>query len=294
MCGIAGILMKDGSTVPRDLLVAMRDTMSHRGPDDAGLWIDGPVGLVHRRLAILDPSPAGHQPMADPSRDVWIVYNGEQYNYPDLRDFCEQHGVALQSQSDTETLLHLWRLRGEKMLDHLRGMFTLALYDRRDRVIFLARDRFGQKPLYYADLPDRFLFASELKALRADPAFPTDVDPQALRDYFAIGYVPDPASIYRAARKLPPAHSLLLRAASPPVPRLYWRFEFRPDPTVSVAEWRERLDSKLAETVACHMLSDVPLGAFLSGGVDSSTVVALMTRASSRPVKTFSIGFEEE
>jgi asparagine synthase (glutamine-hydrolysing) len=296
MCGIAGILLKDGSTPERDLLVAMRDTMSHRGPDDAGIWIDGAVGLVHRRLAILDPSPAGHQPMGDPQGDVWIVYNGEQYNYPTLRALCEQRGIALRSQSDTETLLHLWRLFGERMLDHLRGMFTFALYDRRTRVLFLARDRFGQKPLYYADLPDRFLFASELKALRADPAFPTDVDPQALRDYFAVGYVPDPISIYRAARKLSPAHSLLVRSTSAEAsrPHQYWRFAFRPDPGLSVDDWGDRLEPKLAETVACHMISDVPLGAFLSGGVDSSTVVALMARASSRPVKTFSIGFEED
>jgi len=233
--------------------------------------------------------------MGDPQGDVWIVYNGEQYNYPALRALCQQRGVALRSQSDTETLLHLWKLFGERMLDHLRGMFALALYDRRDRVLFLARDRFGQKPLYYADLPDRFLFASELKALRADAVFPTDIDWRGLRDYFAIGYVPDPISIYRAARKLPPAHCLAVRSMSADAPRArpYWRFEFRPDPSLSADGWRERLESKLAETVACHMISDVPLGAFLSGGVDSSTVVALMTRASSRPVKTFSIGFEE-
>lgn len=295
MCGIAGVLRKDGSTPDRDLLLAMRDSMCHRGPDDTGIWTDGPVGLVHRRLAILDPSPAGHQPMGDPEGDVWIVYNGEQYNYPALRTLCQQRGIKLRSESDTETLLHLWRLFGEGMVDHLRGMFALALYDRRQRVLFLARDRFGQKPLYYADLPDRFLFASELKALRVDPAFPTDVDPRALRDYFAIGYVPDPISIYRAASKLPPAHSLLVRATSAEAPRArpYWHFEFRPDSHVSADEWRERLERKLAETVACHMISDVPLGAFLSGGVDSSTVVALMARASSRPVKTFSIGFEE-
>ena len=146
--------------------------MTHRGPDDAGIWIDGPVGLAHRRLSILDPSPAGHQPMSDPTGDVWIVYNGELYNYPALRKLCEDRGVSLRSHSDTETILHLWRFFGERMVDHMRGMFAFGLWDRRQRVLFLARDRFGQKPLYYADLPDRFLFASELKALRADPAFP--------------------------------------------------------------------------------------------------------------------------
>ena len=147
--------------------------------------------------------------MSDPTGDVWIVYNGELYNYPALRKLCEDRGVALRSHSDTETILHLWRFFGERMVDHMRGMFAFGLWDRRQRVLFLARDRFGQKPLYYADLPDRFLFASELKALRADPAFPPVLDPRALRDYFAVGYVPDPASIYQTARKLPPAHHLL-------------------------------------------------------------------------------------
>ena len=209
MCGIAGILKKDGSNVSQDVLIAMRETMTHRGPDDAGIWTNGSVGLAHRRLSILDPSPAGHQPMSDPTGDVWIVYNGELYNYPALRKLCEDRGVSLRSHSDTETILHLWRFFGERMVDHMRGMFAFGLWDRSQKVLFLARDRFGQKPLYYADLSDRFLFASELKALRADPAFPPVLDPRALRDYFAVGYVPDPASIYRTARKLPPAHSLL-------------------------------------------------------------------------------------
>jgi asparagine synthase (glutamine-hydrolysing) len=296
MCGIAGILTKSASPISRDLLIAMRDAMTHRGPDDAGIWMDGPIGLAHRRLSILDPSPAGHQPMSDPSGDVWIVYNGELYNYPAIRRLCEDRGVPLRSHSDTETLLHLWRFFGEKMVEHMRGMFAFGLWDRRERVLLLGRDRFGQKPLYYADLPDRFLFASELKALRVDPTFPPTLDERALRDYFAVGYVPDPASIYRAARKLPAAHYLLVRPDTGSVekPHRYWQLEFQPDFSVSADEWTERLKTKLTETVACHMISDVPLGGFLSGGVDSSTVVALMTRASSRPVKTFSIGFEEE
>jgi asparagine synthase (glutamine-hydrolysing) len=296
MCGIAGILKKDGSSVSRDVLVAMRETMTHRGPDDAGIWTNGSVGLAHRRLSILDPSPAGHQPMSDPTGDVWIVYNGELYNYLALRKLCEDRGVSLRSHSDTETILHLWRFFGKRMVDHMRGMFAFGLWDLRQRVLFLARDRFGQKPLYYADLPDRFLFASELKALRADPAFPSVLDPRALRDYFAVGYVPDPASIYRAARKLPPAHDLLVRLDGGTVesPHPYWKFEFRPDRSISTGEWKEQIAQKLSETVACHMISDVPLGAFLSGGVDSSTVVALMAQTSGQPVKTYSIGFEEE
>jgi asparagine synthase (glutamine-hydrolysing) len=270
--------------------------MSHRGPDDAGIWIDGPVGLAHRRLSILDPSPAGHQPMLDPAEDLCIVYNGELYNYPALCRLCKDRGVVLRSHSDTETILHLWRFFGQQMLDYMRGMFTFGLWDRRQRVLFMARDRFGQKPLYYADLPDRFLFSSEMKALRADPMFSPRIDVYALRDYVAVGYVPDPASIYAAARKLPPAHCLVVRLDPPNIqsPKQYWSFEFRPDASLSEHEWEAEVEQKLNETVACHMISDVPVGAFLSGGVDSSTVVALMARVTSRPVKTFSIGFEEE
>jgi len=296
MCGIAGILKKDSSPVREDILIGMRDAMSHRGPDDHGVWLDGPVGLAHRRLSILDPSPAGHQPMSDSTGDLTIVYNGEIYNYPALRKLCQERGVVLRSYSDTETLIHLWRFFGPRMVDHLRGMFAFGLWDRRQRVLFLARDRFGQKPLYYADLPDRFLFASEVKAFRADPAFPVTVEPRALRDYFALGYIPDPASIYRKACKLPPAHRMViaLDTSKPASPQPYWSFEFQPDASFSEHEWKEQITDKLQETVACHMISDVPLGAFLSGGVDSSTVVALMARASSRPIKTFSIGFEEK
>jgi asparagine synthase (glutamine-hydrolysing) len=296
MCGIAGMIKKDASPVLRDLLIAMRDSLSHRGPDDAGIWIEGPIGLAHRRLSILDPSPAGHQPMSDPAGDVWIVYNGELYNYPALRKLCEDRGVSLRSHSDTETILYLWRFFGERMVDHMRGMFAFALWDGRRRILFLARDRFGQKPLYYADLPDRFLFASELKALRADPAFPPALDSCALRDYFAVGYVPEPGSIYRAGRKLAAGHCMVVRPDNGIIerPRQYWKFEFQPDSSVSPAEWMEQIEQKLAETVDSHMISDVPLGAFLSGGVDSSTVVAMMSRVSSHPVRTFTIGFEEE
>lgn len=296
MCGIAGILKKNSSPVAPDILIAMRDSMSHRGPDDAGIWVDDSVGLAHRRLSILDPSAAGHQPMSDPTGDVWIVYNGELYNYPALRNLCEARGVTLKSHSDTETLIYLWRFFGKQMIQYMRGMFALGLWDRRQRVLFLARDRFGQKPLYYADLPDRFLFASELKALRADPTFPPALDPRALRDYFALGYVPDPASIYRAARKLSPAHCLLVRLETNTVeqPHQYWSFRFQTDHSLSASDWKEQLENKLAETIRCHMISDVPLGAFLSGGVDSSTVVGFMAQVNSRPVQTFSIGFEEE
>lgn len=295
MCGIAGVVHEGEGRPNVATLLAMRDTLAHRGPDDAGIWTEGPAGLVHRRLSILDPSPAGHQPLGDPQGDLWVTYNGELYNYPELRELCLARGVALRGRSDTETLPHLWRFFGEDMVQHLRGMFAFALWDKQQRTLFLARDRFGQKPLYYAVLKDRFLFGSELKALRADDAFPTAIDNAALREYFAFGHVPDPRTIYAAARKLPPGHTLLQRAgAGLPKVKAYWQLRFAPEEGVARETWTERLEVKLQETVARHMISDVPLGAFLSGGVDSSTVVAFMAKASPRPIKTYTIGFDEE
>ena len=293
MCGLAGVLMRDGSPADRALVEAMGRALAHRGPDDAGILVEGPLGLAHRRLSILDPSPAGHQPMADPTGEVTVTYNGELYNTPALRAALEASGVRLRTGTDTECLPHLWRAHGASMVAHLRGMFAFALHDRRSRTLFLARDRFGQKPLYYAVLPDRILFASELKALVVDPAFPRAVDRRALRAYLALGYVPDPATIYAAARKLPPGHALEIGPdGAPPEPTCYWRLRFDADEGPGAEEWEARLEAKLEETVRAHLLSDVPLGAFLSGGVDSSTVVALMSRAGGR-VRTFSIGFEE-
>jgi len=304
VCGIAGIVLRNGAPVDEARLRAMAAALAHRGPDDEGTHRDGPVGLAHRRLSILDPSPAGHQPMADAAGEVVVAYNGELYNYPGLRRDVEATGVALRTRADTELLPYLWRAHGPSMVDRLRGMFAFAIHDRRTRTVFLARDRFGQKPLYYAALGDRFLFASELKAIVIDPAFPRVVDRDALRAYLALGYVPDGASIYRAARKLPPAHTLTVAVdaldragpAAVPAPARYWRLALAGGadgaPATAAADWEARLEAKLEETVRAHLLSDVPLGAFLSGGVDSSMVVALMTRAGSR-VRTFSIGFEE-
>jgi asparagine synthase (glutamine-hydrolysing) len=301
MCGIAGWLSRVGAPADQALIERMRDTLAHRGPDDAGAFVDGPIALGHRRLSVLDTSPGGHQPAFDPAKEIAVVYNGELYNYPALRRHLEERGIALRTRSDTETLPHLWRLYGPEMVARLRGMFAIALWDRRSRTLFLARDRFGQKPLYYAVLPDRVVFASELKALLEDPAVPRRVGLRALRDYFALGFVPDPRTIYEAVRKLPPAHTLTIRAAGGaaerpaaiPEPSRYWEFLFDPEEGLDARLWEERLAEKLDETVRAHMLSDVPLGAFLSGGVDSSTIVAFMTRASPR-VKTFSIGFAEE
>ena len=294
MCGIAGVLMRDGSPVDPRLLERMTDALRHRGPDGQGQWSAGPIGLAHTRLAILDPSPRGHQPLSDAAGEVWVSYNGELYNYPALKAEVEAEGVALRTGTDTELLPYLWRKHGPRLVERLRGMFAFALWDAREQRLFLARDRFGQKPLYYALLPDRVLFGSELKALLCDPALPRTIDPAARLAFLALRAVPGAASIYQAARKLPPAHTLSLSAAGESAgPRRYWQLRFEPDRRPSPDEWAERLEAKLSETVAAHLLSDVPVGAFLSGGIDSSLVTGLMARAGGR-LRTFAVGFAEQ
>lgn len=295
MCGIAGVV--SGYRVDTRLLASMRDALCHRGPDDEGLWTDPAlgVGLAHRRLSIVDLSPLGRNPMSRNGR-LWITYNGEVYNFLELRRELEGFGESFRSRTDTEVILAAYDRWGPECLTRFVGMFAFGLWDSSTRRLFLARDRLGKKPLYYAEYAGRFVFASELKALLADPEFPRDVDPRALDLYLRFGYVPSPLSIFRAARKLPPAHFALWdpAARSLKVER-YW------DPValatagpvrIGEEEAVEKLESLLADAVRLRMIADVPLGAFLSGGIDSSLVVAMMKEVSSSPVKTFSIRFE--
>ena len=293
MCGIVGIFdTRERRPVDRDLLDRMNETQHHRGPDEGGLHSEPGIGLGHRRLSIIDLA-SGQQPLYSDDRSAVIVYNGEVYNFQSLRADLEAEGHRFHTTCDTEVVLHAWQQWGERCVERLRGMFAFAIWDTRNQTLFLARDRLGIKPLYYAILPDgHLLFGSELKALMCHPGLPREIRPAAVEDYFAYGYIPDPKTIFRHAFKLPPGHTLSVkRGASIPDPREYWDLPFAPVQNASEAELGDELIARLRETVDIRMIAEVPLGAFLSGGVDSSAVVAMMAGLSPQPVKTCSIGF---
>lgn len=295
MCGIAGIFdLDERRDVDRGLLQRMNDVLAHRGPDGEGTFVAPGIGLAHRRLAIIDLS-GGAQPLFNEDRSVVIVFNGEIYNFQSLLRELVARGHRFRTQSDTEVIVHAWEEWGEDCLDRFRGMFAFALWDANKETLFLARDRFGEKPLYYSFLPDgRFVFGSELKALLEHPALRREIEPRAVEEFFAFGYVPDPRTIYRDVAKLPPAHKLVLqRGGGPREPRPYWDVTFEEKGGRSDAQLCEELVGRLQETVGLQMIADVPLGAFLSGGVDSSSVVAMMAKLSKKPVETCSISFGE-
>ncbi|HEX5352521.1 MAG TPA: XrtA/PEP-CTERM system amidotransferase [Rhodanobacteraceae bacterium] len=294
MCGLAGIVMSHkGDSVNEKVLLAMRDVQRHRGPDEAGVYCGDGVGLGHRRLSIIDLSH-GQQPMLDEAAGWALVYNGELYNFELLKAELEAQGVVFHSRCDTEVLLRAWQHWGEACLPRLRGMFAFAAWDMRSKRIFLARDHIGVKPLYYGfTRAGDLVFASELKGLLAHPGVERSIDPQALEDYMALGYVPDPKSIYRGIFKLPPGYWLSWRAGEPvPVAHQYWDVPFKVVSDMKLSDATAQLRALLDDSVASQMISDVPLGAFLSGGVDSSAVVASMSRTSQQPVRTCSIGFD--
>jgi len=294
MCGIGGKLYFDSArSVNPTLLDRMNAVLAHRGPDDGGVYHDGPIGLAHRRLSIIDLSPAGHQPMSNPSGTLWITFNGEIYNFLELRGELEHDGATFRSKTDTEVILALYERHGAECLRYLRGMFAFAIWDGQTRTLFLARDRLGKKPLYYYQDAKQFLFASEPKGILQDPEVPVEPDLEAIHHYLTYGYIPSPYSAFKGFRKIPPAHYLIIREGRVHLER-YWQLRYHPKLQMTEAELREELLTRLREAVRLRMISDVPLGAFLSGGIDSSTVVALMSECSSGPVKTFSIGFEEE
>lgn len=294
MCGIAGIFdLKHRRDIDGDVLHRMNESQFHRGPDEGGVHLAPGVGLAHRRLSIIDLS-SGQQPMFSADGNLCVVFNGEIYNFMDLAGELKAKGYSFKTHSDTETILYAWQEWGTACVDHFRGMFAFAIYDKQRETVFLARDRVGIKPLFYSLLADDFLvFGSELKVLKEHPGLVRDVDPQAIEDYFALGYVPEPRTIYRSVRKLPPGHTLLLKRGEPlGESREFWDLHFNPTATGSEEELKEQLIERMREAVDVRLVAEVPLGAFLSGGVDSSAVVAMMAGLQEDPVHTCAIGFD--
>tara|TARA_B100001123_G_scaffold305220_1_gene340968 strand:- start:171 stop:2099 length:1929 start_codon:yes stop_codon:yes gene_type:complete len=292
MCGIAGTLdMKLGATTDPRVVERMTETLRHRGPDDGGTWTDGGVGLGSRRLAVIDLSPRARQPIANEDGQVRVVFNGELYNFLELRTELESKGHRFRSGTDTEVIVHLYEEEGVACVRRLDGMFAFALWDARARQLLLARDRLGQKPLCYYEAGPLLVFGSEPKAVLADPRVPAEPDLEALDHFLTYGYVPAPWSAFRHLRKLPPAHYLVARDGRTAIHR-YWSLPYLPKYTGAREELVEELDALLDRAVRRRLVSDVPLGAMLSGGLDSSAVVALMRRSVTGPLRTFSIGFE--
>ncbi|HKY07028.1 MAG TPA: XrtA/PEP-CTERM system amidotransferase [Candidatus Binatia bacterium] len=293
MCAIAGIFKRGGSAeTHRSCLKRMGDVMTHRGPDGEGYHVDGSIGLAHRRLSIIDVE-GGAQPLCNEDGSVWIVFNGEIYNYIELRDQLAQKGHVFKTSSDTEVIVHLYEEKGDAFVEFLRGMFAIALWDRPRKRLVLARDRLGKKPLYYARCGDVFVFASEIKALLQYPEIPKEIDHEAIVDYFSLLYIPAPKSIFRSIRKLRPAHILIVDEKGYREKR-YWDLSFDAQDEKSEEQWCEELLETLRDSVRLRLRSDVPLGAFLSGGVDSSAVVALMSGMNSGSINTCSVGFDEK
>ncbi|MBA2734781.1 MAG: asparagine synthase (glutamine-hydrolyzing) [Acidobacteria bacterium] len=293
MCGIAGIVNRNGRAVDADVLARMCDAICHRGPDGEGRYLNDTVGLTMRRLAIIDVE-GGQQPIHNADRTAWIVFNGEIYNYRELRESLEKLGHAFYTNCDTEVIIHAYDQYGAECPKYLRGMFAFAIWDERTQELFLARDRVGKKPLLYSLVNNQLIFGSEFSALLQHPDISRDIAPEAIHYYLSFMCVPAPLTAYRAIRKLEPGHSLRFTSAGEIKIERYWELEFSPKVKLSEEEAGERVVELLRDAVRVRLMSEVPLGAFLSGGVDSSAIVALMSEASSEPIKTFSIGFEEQ
>src|SRR3989344_4701607 len=296
MCGIAGKVSFTNRSIAAVDIRQMTDAIAHRGPDDAGVYIspDQKVGLGHRRLSIIDLSAQGHQPMSFANK-YWITFNGEIYNFQEKRRELEKEGYAFQSKTDTEVILALYDKYGVDCLQHLRGMFAFAIYDKEKQQLFCARDRAGKKPFKYYHDSSVFIFASELKAILTQTEYKKEPDYLAIHHYLTLQYTPAPLTGFKGIKKLEPAHYLLLDIPSGHmINKPYWQLDFSDKLSLSEVEWQRRIIAKLSEAIRLRMVAEVPLGAFLSGGVDSSAIVALMSTLSPTPVKTFSIGFKEK
>jgi len=292
MCGIVGILNLSGAPVDEDTVRKMCAVLVHRGPDDEGVYIADGIGLGHRRLSIID-LVSGHQPLSNRDKTIWITYNGEIYNYVELREQLIGFGHQFVTESDTEVIVHAYEQFGEECPKYLRGMFAFAIWDSRRQRFFLARDRIGKKPLFYHHGRGIFAFASEIKALLLHPSIPCEISISTIPHYFTFGYAPSPDTFYRGIFELPPAHVLTVDVSGRMDLKRYWELDFTKPPGKEppVEEAAARIRDLLTEAVRKRLVADVPLGVFLSGGIDSSIVVGLMSRLKQKPVKTFSIGF---
>jgi len=290
MCGIVGIV--SNKKINRQVLVQCRDTLTHRGPDDAGIYIspDNMVGLAHTRLSIIDLSSAGHQPISNENKSIWTVYNGEIYNFLDLRRELIKLGHVFKSDTDSEVIIHSYEEWGEQCVNKFRGMFAFGLWDETKKKLFLARDRIGIKPLYYFFNEEKIIFASELKAIFEDRNIPREIDLQSLNDYLTYGYIPLDRSIYKNTKKLSAGHILIYKDGLVKI-KQYWDVNCDKKYT-NENDLLERIEETLEESIKIRLISDVPLGVFLSGGIDSSSVTAVMSKLIEEPVKTFSIGFD--
>lgn len=295
MCGIAGVVYADPfrSAEPQTLQ-RMGDAIAHRGPDGEGFYRGQNVGLVHRRLAVIDLN-GGNQPIANEDESIQVVFNGEIYNHRELRSQLESKGHRFRTDSDTEVLVHLYEEFGADLVKQLRGMFAFALWDISKRSLVLGRDHFGQKPLYIYRDHEKLVFGSELKAILSHPNVDRTIAPEAVEDYLTFGVIPGERSIFRRVQRLPPAHTLCVTAETlNAAPQRYWRLSFRESEQRTTADWKEAVAQELRSSVKAHLIADVPVGAFLSGGLDSSAIVASLSEISSEPVRTFSIGFNEK
>ncbi|MBW2999234.1 asparagine synthase (glutamine-hydrolyzing) [Candidatus Woesearchaeota archaeon] len=292
MCGITGIYNFRKETVDNELLKEMTNILHYRGPDDSGYFVDKNIGLGHRRLSIIDLSEKGSQPMHNEDETVWVKFNGEIYNFEELKKDLEKKGHRFYSDTDTETIVHAYEEYGEDCVKHLRGMFAFSIWDSKNKKLFLARDRVGKKPIFYFADKERFVFASELKSLLLDDSIAKEIDMTALSHYLTFGYVPAPLSIFKSIKKVMPSHTLTVQDGKIST-RKYWDITYKPK-LASQQYFKKKLLEELKQAVKLRMISDVPLGAFLSGGIDSSSIVAMMAKLSDEPVKTFSIGFDEE
>lgn len=292
MCGIAGILHPDTDRY-KPVVRRMVQLLEHRGPDDEGIWSDDNIVLGHRRLSIIDLSETGHQPLPGPSGQSWVILNGEIYNYRELRSDLIEKGHQFRGSSDTEVIPHLYEDAPERFVEQLGGMFAFALWDSRSKCLTLARDRAGKKPLFYAAIPDGYAFASEIKALLAVPDVNQGIRDQGVHDYLSFGVVPGPDTIYSGIYRVPPAHVMNIHVDGPTVSRPFWQLDFSKKIQCSKSEAVEEIDRLLTKSVKLRLRSDVPVGCFLSGGIDSGLVTAIAAKEMGEPLKTFCVGFDD-